>query len=99
MTEDENQAENLPDKNKSDVEFKKDQANGNLGDPTSKRNIGPNDTTQRSGQKDELKNLDIAGNEVTGYGNNTVVAGESASGPEFEAEGSEFANDHPERDE
>ena len=104
MIDEENNAEKLPeenlsDKNRSDVEFKKDQANGNMGDPTAKRNIGPNDTTQRSNQKDELQNLHIGGNEVSGYGGNAPGAGENAAGPGFEAEGSEFANDHPAREE
>ena len=72
-------------------EYKKDQAGGNLGDPSAKRNIGPNGIMERKDQKDELSNLQIAGNEVTGYGGNDHVnAGESAQGPGFEAEGSEF---------
>jgi len=99
MIEDENTAENQSDKNKSDVEYKRDQANGNLGDPTAKRNIGLNGATQRSNQKDELKNLHIGGSEVTGYGDNDNEAGEAASGPGFEAEGSEYANDNPVKDE
>ncbi|KAA9345925.1 hypothetical protein [Adhaeribacter soli] len=88
-------------KNKSDVEFKKDQANGNLGDPTAKRNIGPNGIQQRPNQKDELDNLHIGGNEVTGYGDNLPAAdaGENAAGPGFEAEGDEYTNDHPVKEE
>ena len=99
MIEEEDKAENLPDKNKSDVEYQKDQANGNLGDPSSKRNLGPDGTTQRNNQADELKKLHIGGNEVSGYGGNVTGAGETASGPGFEAEGSEYANDHPVKEE
>src|SRR5690349_10544637 len=99
MIEEENNPENQSDKNRSDVEYKKDQTNGNLGDPTAKRNIGLNGATQRDNQKDELKNLHIGGSEVTGYGNNSAEAGEAASGPGFEAEGSEYANDHPVKEE
>ena len=98
MIDEENNPGNSNENNKSDVEYKRDQANGNLGDPSSKRNIGPDNTTQRSNQKDELGNLHIAGNEVSGYGANTEGAGDSAAGPGFEAEGSEFANDNPIRE-
>lgn len=60
-------------------------------DPTSKRNIGLNGETQRNDQKDELGNLIIRGNEVTGYGDNTSEPGEELkSGPGFGAEGSEY---------
>ena len=60
-------------------------------DPTSKRNIGLHGETQRNDQKDELGNLIIRGNEVTGYGGNTNEPGEeSKSGPGFGAEGSEY---------
>ena len=99
MIEDENITDNQSDKNKSDEEYKGDQANGNLGDPSSKRNIGLYGATQRGNQKDELKNLHIGGSEATGYGNNIDDAGESASGPGFEAEGSEYANDNTVKDE
>jgi hypothetical protein len=81
--------------NQSDLEFQKDQANGNIGDPSSRRNIGLNGETQRNNQKDELENMQIGGSEVTGYGNLTPDDNESiAAGPGFEAEGSEFSNDH-----
>ncbi len=99
MKDDENQPGHINDKNKSDVDHKMDQANGNLGDPSAKRNIGLNNATQRDNQKDELENLHIAGNETTGYGDNTDGAEENASGPGFEAEGSEFSNDHPVKEE
>ncbi|MFC5269829.1 hypothetical protein [Adhaeribacter terreus] len=86
--------------NRSDMAFKRDQANGNIGDPSSKRNIGLGGETQRDNQKDELENLCIAGDEVSGYGaNNHTDIGENAAGPGFEAEGSEFSNDNPVRDE
>lgn len=96
-TEENKEAHN--DKHKSDIEYKKDQANGNLGDPSAKRNIGPGGIQQRPNQKDEIQNLHIGGNEVTGYGNNTSDAGESAAGPGFEAEGSEYNNDNPVKEE
>lgn len=95
LTDEENTPGNSNENNKSDVEYKRDQANGNLGDPSAKRNMGPDGTTQRSNQKDELGNLHIGGNEVSGYGGKTTGAGEQAAGPGFEAEGSEYANDHP----
>jgi len=82
-------------RNESDVDYKKDQANGNIGEPSAKRNIGPNDQTQRSNQKDQLENLHIGGSEVAGYGANTGEAEENAQGPGFEAEGGEYTNDHP----
>ena len=90
----------LNERNQSDTEFKRDQSNGNIGDPSSKRNIGLNGEMQRANQKDELQNLHIAGDEVSGYGaTNHTDAEENAAGPGFEAEGSEFANDNPIREE
>ena len=87
-------------RNQSDKAYKRDQANGNIGDPSSKRNIGLGGEMQRANQKDELQNLHIAGNEVSGYGDtNHTDAEENAAGPGFEAEGSEYANDHPVKDE
>jgi hypothetical protein len=84
---------------KSEEAYERDQANGNIGDPSSKRNIGLGGEMQRNNQKDELENLHIAGNEVSGYGaTNHTDAGENAAGPGFEAEGSEYSNDHPVKD-
>ena len=99
MIDEENKTEDANATNRTDTEFKRDQANGNLGDPTAKRNLGPDNTTQRPDQKDELPNLQIGGNEVTGYGGKTTEANENAEGPGFEAEGSEFTNDHPNKEE
>lgn len=80
--------------NQTDQEYRLDQANGNIGDPSSKRNIGLNGETQRNNQKDELGNLHISGDEVTGYGdNNYVDSEENSSGPGFEAEGSDSLDD------
>src|SRR5687768_7970079 len=63
-------------------------------DPTAKRNIGLNGESQRNDQKDELNNLVIQGNEVTGYGaNNSEEGEETKSGPGFGAEGSEYTGD------
>jgi hypothetical protein len=86
-------------RNKSDSEYKKDQANGNLGDPTAKRNIGLGGQMSRPNQKDELENLHIQGNEATGYGANTEEPNENAQGPGFEAEGGEYHNDHTAKEE
>ena len=67
---------------------------GNHPDPSAKRNIGKNGATERSGQKDELENLHIGGNETTGYGANDETDTESfAQGPGFEYEGSDTAMD------
>ncbi|MFD3001571.1 hypothetical protein ACFS7Z_14465 [Pontibacter toksunensis] len=67
---------------------------GNHPDPSAKRNMGPNGTTERPGQKDKLENLHIGGNETTGYGANTDENAESISqGPGFEFEGSDTAMD------
>ena len=98
MENDEKRSDNK--KNQSDIAYKRDQANGNLGDPSSKRNIGLCGEMQRNDQKDELKNLHIGGDEVSGYGaTNHTDLGENAAGPGFEAEGSEYSNDNPVRDE
>jgi len=100
MKNEEKMPEHESRKNKSDLEYKRNQANGNIGDPSSKRNIGLGGAMQRDDQKDELENLHIAGNETTGYGaTNHTDAGENAAGPGFEAEGSEYSNDHPVKDE
>lgn len=70
-------------------EYAKEQTNGALGDPTARRNIGANGYTQRTGQKDQLENLRIGGDEVTGQGGHDHdTPGERAAGPGFEAEGS-----------
>jgi hypothetical protein len=94
----ENEKENIPGhvnkNNRSDEKYRLDQANGNSGDPSSKRNIGLNGETQRDNQKDELENLHIAGDETTGYGaNNHIDSEENSSGPGFEAEGSDSLDD------
>jgi hypothetical protein len=98
----ENEKENTPGhvnkNNQSDQKHRLDQANGNIGDPSSKRNIGLHGETQRDNQKDELGNLHIAGNEITGYGaNNHVDSEENSSGPGFEAEGSDTLDDNLDR--
>jgi hypothetical protein len=81
--------------NQSDQQHQLDQANGNPGDPSSKRNIGLHGETQRNNQKDELGNLHIGGDETTGYGaNNHTDSEENASGPGFEAEGSDTLDDN-----
>lgn len=65
-----------------------EQANGTLGDPTARRQIGANGYTQRTGQKDQLENLRIGGDEATPQGGNDhQTPGENAAGPGFEAEG------------
>ena len=97
-----NEKENTPGhvykKNQTDREHSRDQANGNPGDPSSKRNIGLNGETQRDNQKDELGNLYIKGNETTGYGaTNHSDNGENSAGPGFEAEGSDSRDDSQER--
>ncbi len=67
---------------------------GNHPDPSAKRNMGPNGTTERPGQKDKLKNLKIKGDEVSGYGgNNPKSVEEFAQGPGFEYEGSDTGMD------
>ncbi|MDQ3290227.1 MAG: hypothetical protein M3Q05_02940 [Bacteroidota bacterium] len=79
-----------PNKPKSfNSDYHQDQANGNEGDPSAYRNMGPNGETQRNDQKDSLENLHIGGNEVTGYGANDPDNKEAiAQGPGFEFEGS-----------
>ncbi|MBC7447387.1 MAG: hypothetical protein H7330_04955 [Hymenobacteraceae bacterium] len=72
----------------AEKEYQKGEANGTIGDPSARRNIGANGYTQRTGQKDQLENLHIGGNEVTGQGGNDHdTIGENASGPGFETEG------------
>ncbi len=67
---------------------------GNHPDPSAKRNMGPNGETERRDQKDELKNLKIEGNEVTGYGgNNSKSTEEFAQGPGYQYEGSDTGMD------
>lgn len=99
MIKEEKETEDTNKNNRTDTEYKREEANGNLGDPSAKRNLGPDNTTQRPNQKDELANLHIGGNETTGYGANTTGANENAAGPGFEAEGSEYTNDHPVKEE
>ncbi|WP_026464610.1 hypothetical protein [Adhaeribacter aquaticus] len=68
---------------------KREQTNGNIPDPSAKRNVGPNGDLERKGQMDRLENLHIGGNEATGYGANDPDSVESISqGPGFEVEGS-----------
>ncbi|MBK0402454.1 hypothetical protein I5M27_05620 [Adhaeribacter sp. BT258] len=99
MKNEEKNPEHESRRNKSETEYKRDQANGNIGHPGSKRNIGLGGEMQRADQKDELENLHISGNEVSGYGaTNHTDAGENAAGPGFEAEGSEYSNDNPVKD-
>ncbi|MCC9166779.1 hypothetical protein [Pontibacter harenae] len=67
---------------------------GNHPDPSAKRNISQDGSTERAGQKDKLENLHIGGNEATGYGANDKTDVESfAQGPGFEYEGSDTAMD------
>ena len=94
-SENENTPGHVNKNNQSDRKFQIDQANGNPGDPSSKRNIGWHGETQRNNQKDELGNLHIGGNETTGYGaNNHVDSEENSAGPGFEAEGSDTLDDN-----
>lgn len=76
-------------------EWKKMMSNGKEGnDPTAYRNQGAGGYTQRSDQKDQLENLHIGGAEgVPQGGNEHHDAGEHASGPGFESEGS-YELDH-----
>ncbi|GAB3291881.1 hypothetical protein [Hymenobacter tenuis] len=71
-------------------EFKKMMSNGKeANDPTAFRHTGARGYTQRSDQKDQLENLHINGAEgVPQGGNEHHEAGEQASGPGFETEGS-----------
>lgn len=72
----------------AEKEYQKSEANGTVGDPSARRNIGANGYTQRTGQKDQLENLHIGGNEVTGQGGNDhETPNENAAGPGFEIEG------------
>ncbi|RSK34546.1 hypothetical protein [Hymenobacter metallilatus] len=71
-------------------EFKQSMSNGKAAsDPSAQRNTGAGGYTQRSDQKDQLENLTIRGGEgVPQGGNEHHEAGEQASGPGFEVEGS-----------
>ncbi|RIJ34394.1 hypothetical protein [Pontibacter oryzae] len=84
-----------PDEEKNvNSDFNKRMTMGNKPDPSAKRNIGPDGTTERAGQKDKLKNMHIGGNETTGYGANDPKSKESFSqGPGFEVEGSDTGMD------
>jgi hypothetical protein len=65
------------------------ETNGNRPDPSAKRNIGLHGETERRGQKGQLKNMHIGGNETTGYGANDPDSIDYlAQGPGFEVEGS-----------
>ena len=70
--------------------YQQDQRNNKASnDASAARNTGANGYTQRSNQKDQLKNLHIGGSETTPQGGNDHTnAGEQAQGPGFEAEGS-----------
>lgn len=73
----------------ADKAYQQEQANGAIGDPTSRRFIGANGYAQRKGQKDQLENLHIAGNDHSAQGGNDhETPGEQAAGPGFEKEGS-----------
>ncbi len=73
----------------AEKDYQKAEANGTIGDASARRNIGANGYTQRTGQKDQLENLAIGGDEVTPQGGNDhVTPNENAAGPGFEAEGS-----------
>ena len=71
-------------------EFKQSMSNDKAAsDPSAQRNTGAGGFTQRSDQKDQLENLHIGGGEgVPQGGNDHDNAGEQASGPGFEVEGS-----------
>lgn len=71
-------------------EFKQSMSNGKAAsDPSAQRNTGAGGYTQRSDQKDQLENLHIGGGEGQPQGGNEHhKAGEQASGPGFEVEGS-----------
>ena len=72
----------------AEKEYQKAEANGTIGDPSARRNIGANGYTQRTGQKDQLENLRIGGDEITGQGGNDHhTPNENAAGPGFETEG------------
>ncbi|WP_242920039.1 hypothetical protein [Pontibacter liquoris] len=88
-------AEETPNKtNNVNSDYNKRVSHHNHPDPSAKRNMGPGGETERPGQKDKLENLEIGGNETTGYGANTKDSIESfAQGPGFEYEGSDTAMD------
>ena len=70
-------------------EYHKQETNGAIIDPSARRNISANGYTQRTGQKDELENLHIGGDETGPQGGNDhQTPGENAAGPGFETEGS-----------
>ena len=71
-------------------EFKQSMSNGKAAsDPSAQRNTGAGGYTQRSDQKDQLENLHIGGAEgVPQGGNDHDNAGDQASGPGCEVEGS-----------
>lgn len=71
-------------------EFKQSMSNDKAAsDPSAQRNTGAGGYTQRADQKDQLENLHIGGAEgVPQGGNDHENAGEQASGPGFEVEGS-----------
>ncbi|AHJ98153.1 hypothetical protein [Hymenobacter swuensis] len=71
-------------------EFKQNMSNGKVAsDPSAQRNTGAGGYTQRSDQKDQIENLHIGGGEGEPQGGNDHDnAGEQASGPGFEVEGS-----------
>lgn len=74
-------------------EYRADQTNGNISDPTAKRNIGLGGAQQRDDEKGQLHNLVIEGNEVSGYGdNNPEDENASQGGAGFKAEGGEYAS-------
>ena len=74
----------------AEKDYQRGEANGTVGgDASARRNIGANGYLQRTGQKDQLENLHIGGNETTGQGGNDhETPGENAAGPGFETEGS-----------
>jgi hypothetical protein len=75
---------------RKEQEFKQDMSNGKAAsDPSAQRNTGAGGYTQRADQKDQLENLHIGGGEGEPQGGNEHhEAGEQASGPGFEVEGS-----------
>ncbi len=95
MAIEEEDIQNTPDSPKNvNSDFNKRVSMGNQPDPSAKRNVGPGGQLERSGEKDKLENLNIAGNEVTGYGahDKTNIKGH-AQGPGYEFEGSDTAMD------
>jgi hypothetical protein len=68
--------------------YQQAESNGTIGDRSARRNIGANGYTQRTGQKDQLENLRIGGNDQAPQGGNDHdTPGENAAGPGFEVEG------------